>query len=166
MKLLIISDTHGDTETMEKVRNYWKNVDAVIHCGDSELEPSYFEGLDVHIVQGNCDLHDGFPEEELFELLNEKILVVHGHRHSVKSTLMPLSYRAQEVEASIVCFGHSHVLGAELQNGTLFVNPGSLHKPRGRKEKSYAIVEKLDNAWNVLFFSSEHIIIEKINIKI
>lgn len=99
------------------------------------------------------------------ELKSETILILHGHRHQVKTTLMPLKYRADEVQASIVCFGHSHLLGAELQNGILYINPGSLHKPRGRKEKSYAIVEKLESTWNILFFSSEHVIIEKIILK-
>lgn len=163
MKILVMSDTHRDTETMEQVMEYRTDVDAVIHCGDSELRASYFESRPVYIVRGNCDLDKDFPEEELIELDNEKILIVHGHKHQVKSTLMPLKYRAEEVQASIVCFGHSHLLGAELQNGILYINPGSLHKPRGRKEKSYAIVEKLEHSWHVKFYSSEHEILESIS---
>lgn len=166
MKLLIISDTHRDIETMEKVLNHWTDIDAVIHCGDSELDASYFENRPIHIVRGNCDFGVDFPEEAILELESEKVLVVHGHKHHVKTTLMPLNYRAQEVQATVVCFGHSHLLGAELQNGILFVNPGSLNKPRGRKEKSYAIVEKLENAWTVVFYSSEHVLIDKIILKV
>lgn len=163
MKILVMSDTHRDTETMERVMDYWSGVDAVIHCGDSELDASYFENKSVHIVRGNCDFDEGFPEEVIFELENETILIVHGHKHQVKSTLMPLKYRAEEVQASIVCFGHSHLLGAELQNGILYINPGSLHKPRGRKEKSYAIVEKVEHSWRVKFYSSEHVILESLS---
>ena len=166
MKILIMSDTHKDTVTMEEViQVHQDEVQAIIHCGDSELDASYFEGKSIFIVGGNCDYDSSFPEEELITLDNEKILVVHGHRHQVKSTILPLSYRAQEVGATVVCFGHSHMLGAELQNDILFVNPGSLHKPRGRKEKSYAIVEKKENLWQVLFFSSEHKLIENVNLK-
>ncbi|TQR16158.1 metallophosphoesterase family protein [Psychrobacillus soli] len=166
MKILVMSDTHRDIETMERVMEHCTDVNAVIHCGDSELAASYFDSKSVHIVRGNCDFDEGFSEEVILELENETILIVHGHKHQVKTTLMPLKYRAEEVDATIVCFGHSHLLGAELQNGTLYINPGSLHKPRGRKEKSYAIIEKLENAWNVLFFSSKHVIIEKIIFKI
>ena len=101
MKILVMSDTHRDTETMERVIEHWTDVDAVIHCGDSELAASYFESRSVHIVRGNCDFDEGFPEEVIVELGNEKILVVHGHRHNVKTTLMPLNYRAQEVQASL-----------------------------------------------------------------
>lgn len=161
-----MSDTHKDTVTMEEViQVHQDEVQAIIHCGDSELDASYFEGKSIFIVGGNCDYDSSFPEEELITLDNEKILVVHGHRHQVKYTILPLSYRAQEVGATVVCFGHSHMLGAELQNDILFVNPGSLHKPRGRKEKSYAIVEKKENLWQVLFFSSEHKLIENVNLK-
>lgn len=162
MKILVMSDTHRDAETLERVMEHWTNVEAVIHCGDSELPASYFENRPVHIVRGNCDFDEGFPEEVITELENEKILVVHGHKHHVKTTLMPLKYRADEVQATIVCFGHSHMLGAELQNDILYINPGSLHKPRGRKEKSYAIVEKMEHSWHVNFYSSEHVILESI----
>lgn len=137
MKLLVMSDTHNDIMAMEEViRLYSGKVNAIIHCGDSELEASYFEDKPVSVVKGNCDYDLGFPEEKIISLEDQTILIVHGHRHQVKSTLLPLNYRAQEVGATVVCFGHSHLLGAELQNGILFVNPGSLHQPRGRKEKA------------------------------
>ncbi|MFJ5768411.1 metallophosphoesterase family protein [Psychrobacillus sp. NPDC093180] len=162
MKILVMSDTHRDTATMEQVIEHWKEVDAVIHCGDSELPASYFESKPIHIVRGNCDFDEEFPEEVIIELGNERILVVHGHKHQVKTTLMPLKYRGEEVQATVVCFGHSHLLGAELQNGLLYINPGSLHMPRGRKEKSYAIVEKVEDTWLVNFYSAEHEILESI----
>ena len=167
MKLLVMSDTHADMATMEEVISFRsKEVDAIIHCGDSELEASYFQDKPVSIVKGNCDYDSSFPTEQIISIEDQTILIVHGHLHQVKSTILPLNYRAQEVGATIVCFGHSHILGAELQNGILFVNPGSLHKPRGRKEKSYAIVGKNPSSWQVLFYSSEHKLLEEANLNI
>ncbi|WP_313891666.1 metallophosphoesterase [Psychrobacillus sp.] len=160
MKLLVMSDTHSDIETMERVMHRHLDVDAFIHCGDSELDYSYFENGSIHVVQGNCDFDFNFPTEVITQVGNETIYVAHGHLHQVKSTLMPLSYRAAEVRASLVCFGHSHLLGAEMHKNVLYVNPGSLHLPRGRKEKSYAIVEKLEKEWHVTFFSSEYELLE------
>ena len=163
MKLLIMSDTHSNTKIMEQViERRQEEVDAIIHCGDSELKASYFADH-LHVVRGNCDMDDNFPLEDVFSVQNTKILVVHGHKYNVKSTLMPLFYRAQEIQASIVCFGHSHILGAEMQEGILFINPGSLQQPRGRKEKSYAIVENSDSSWEVQFYSDEHILLEKVS---
>lgn len=166
MKLLIMSDTHSNSKTMEQVIQYHHEVDAVIHCGDSELDYSYFEDKQIHVVKGNCDFDTSFPNEVIFKVKNETIYVTHGHLYQIKSTLMPLYYRAQEVQASIVCFGHSHLLGAEVNNGILFVNPGSLHLPRGRKEKSYAIVEKLDIKWFIFFFSAEHQLLEQVHFEV
>ncbi len=37
MQVLVMSDTHGDSRVIEKVRGFYPNVDTIIHCGDSEL---------------------------------------------------------------------------------------------------------------------------------
>lgn len=37
MKILIMSDTHGDSHVIDKVRNFYPEIDVRIHCGDSEL---------------------------------------------------------------------------------------------------------------------------------
>ncbi len=153
MKLLVMSDTHGDAEVIKRVREANSNVDAIIHCGDSELafDHPYLEG--VWKVRGNCDRDDRFPDEELFEIEGMKVFVAHGHLLNVKSTIMNLLYHSKEVEANVAFFGHSHVLGAELVDNILFVNPGSLLKPRGIAKKSYVVVEWLDHAWNVTAYT-------------
>jgi putative phosphoesterase len=61
---------------------------------------------------------------------------------------MGLHYRAREVEADIVCFGHSHILGAEMIEGILFINPGSILLPRERSEKTYIILDV--HEWKML----------------
>ena len=158
-----MSDTHSATEAMEQViERHQEEMDAIIHCGDSELDANYFFNKPIHVVRGNCDVEDRFPLQELFSVKDAKVLVVHGHKYDVKSTLMPLFYKAQEVQASVVCFGHSHLLGAEMKEGILFINPGSLQEPRGRKEKSYAIVESNGHSCSVFFYSDEHKLLEKI----
>lgn len=37
MKILVMSDTHGDSHVIEKVKGFYPEIDVVIHCGDSEL---------------------------------------------------------------------------------------------------------------------------------
>lgn len=149
MKLLVISDTHGDAEVIQRVRERHPDSDAFIHCGDSELPFDHEYLADVKRVRGNCDRDNRYPEEELFVLSEKKIFVTHGHLFNVKSTTMNLYYRAKELEADVVFFGHSHVLGCELLDNVLFVNPGSLLKPRGLEDKSYVIVEFVANEWIV-----------------
>lgn len=91
-------------------------------------------------VQGNCDYEDKFPTETTQEIADKKIFLTHGHLYGVKSSLNNLLYKAKEVGANIACFGHSHFLGMEVVDDVLFINPGSLRLPRGRKEQTYVIL--------------------------
>ncbi|MDQ0270031.1 metallophosphoesterase family protein [Cytobacillus purgationiresistens] len=141
MKLLIVSDSHGLTEELDELKaRHKEEVDKWIHCGDSELSAADKSISGFTTVRGNCDAEESFPNDVVKNAGDYKLLVTHGHLYTVKSTLMKLSYRARELQANIVCFGHSHLLGAERIDNTLFLNPGSLRLPRGRKEKTYMIL--------------------------
>ncbi|MFJ7950195.1 metallophosphoesterase [Lysinibacillus sp. NPDC096418] len=156
MQVLVMSDTHGDSQVIEKVRGFYPNAAEMIHCGDSELAFSHTALADMQKVRGNCDMESAFPDEAVFEVDDITFFVTHGHLFNVKSSILSLSYRAKEVSAQIVCFGHSHLLGAEMIDGVLFLNPGSLLKPRGRKEKSFAVVEIRDDQFRVDFFTDDN----------
>lgn len=148
MIVLIASDTHRQRELVEA----WKSIDAdlYIHCGDSELSANDAIWNDVHVVKGNCDI-GSYPLEEIIEAGTTKILVVHGHQDRVKQSLLPLSYKAEEKQADVVCFGHSHLYGAEYTEGRLFINPGSLAAPRGGRPPTYAQLLITDEAYEVSF---------------
>ncbi|WP_018660910.1 metallophosphoesterase family protein [Heyndrickxia acidiproducens] len=157
MKLLIVSDSHGLTDELFELENRYRDqVDAMIHCGDSELRAGQKEIKDFLTVRGNCDYERKFPLDITEEIGGNTIFVTHGHHYNVKMTLMNLSYKAKEVGAHFVFFGHSHMLGAEIIDNRLFLNPGSLLMPRGRVEKTYAIVEKEGNAIRVSFYTDKH----------
>ena len=144
-KVLIVSDSHGLTKELSVLRERHVNeVDLMIHCGDSELAPNDQVMSGYLTVLGNCDFGGGFPLETISEVAGRKFFITHGHRYAVKSTLMNLKYKAKELNAHIVCFGHSHVLGAEVIDEVLFLNPGSIRLPRERFEKTYVILDLLD----------------------
>lgn len=152
-KLLIVSDSHGLSSELEMLKERHRDeVDLMIHCGDSQLMADDRELAGFVNVRGNCDLENRFPLETTAELSGRKIFVTHGHKYSVKTSLMSLNYRAKEVGADIVCFGHSHILGAEMVGGILFLNPGSILLPRERFEKTYMIVELLDEVVKLSVF--------------
>lgn len=141
-KVLIVSDSHGSTDLLQGIeRQHGEEVDLMIHCGDSELSEDDDAIRNFKSVKGNCDFLGDFPEEEIHTLNGVRIFVAHGHLYSVKSSLVHLFYKAKEVQADIVCFGHSHVLGAEMVEDVLFINPGSIRLPRGRSERTYVILE-------------------------
>lgn len=141
-KVLIVSDSHGSAELLEGIENLHGNeADLMIHCGDSELAEDDAVMKNFKSVKGNCDFYGDFPDDAVHVVNGEKIFVTHGHLYSVKSTLVNLYYKAKELQANIVCFGHSHNLGAEMLDGILFINPGSIRLPRGRQERTYVILE-------------------------
>lgn len=157
-----MSDSHGDKETVDAVSTL--SADAHFHCGDSELafEDPVLEKM--YKVRGNCDFDSNYPNEVLVSVGGKTILSVHGHEHNIKSSLLELYYIAKEKNVDIVLFGHSHLYGAEMKDGILFVNPGSTMYPRGGKEPTYAVIE-WGNDIKVTFKNMKHEVVNTKEIK-
>lgn len=144
-KVLIVSDSHGLSSELEELkRRHEHEVEMMIHCGDSELPKDQAEIENFLVVKGNCDHGPHYKNELVQNIEGLKIYITHGHLYSVKSSLMSLLYRAHELDAQIICFGHTHILGAEMVKGKLFINPGSLRFPIVRKERTYVILDVQD----------------------
>ncbi len=167
MKVLILSDSHGLTKELLDIKERHKNdVKFMLHLGDSELSSQSEEMSGFSVVRGNCDFDSNYPNDMIVLLNGLKVYLTHGHLYNVKMSLMNLSYRAREVGASIVCFGHSHIAGAELIDDVLFINPGSFRLPRMRKERTYVILEVDNNQADVVFYDSEGNTVEELSTKV
>lgn len=158
MRLIVLSDSHGDTKTIRDIASL--QADAIFHCGDSELQADDSLLAGIHIVRGNCDFDRQLPAVIVQPLEDEKVFLVHGHEHDVKRSMLNLSYAAAEQQATIALFGHSHLYGAEMIDGVLFVNPGSTTQPRGGNVATYAVIETGDG-YTVGFYDMSHALIEK-----
>ena len=139
-EVLILSDSHGLTNEVVAIKER-HDVKWLIHCGDSELEFDSEELQGFYRVGGNCDFDVRYPDEQTIELDGLTFYITHGHLYDVKMNLIRLSYRAEEERAQVVCFGHSHIAGAEQVDHKLFINPGSVRLPKNRMEKTYAIMQ-------------------------
>jgi putative phosphoesterase len=157
MKVLVVSDSHGSIEILKELKSrYEQEVDAMFHCGDSEL-PADSEVMKGYIaVRGNCDIDHRYPNDIVEEIEGKRIFMTHGHRYDVKASLAKLIQKAKANRADFVFFGHSHYAVAEMIGQTLFLNPGSILLPRGRKEKTYAIVELDGEEPVVHFYNDQH----------
>ncbi|MCL6585591.1 MAG: metallophosphoesterase [Anoxybacillus sp.] len=152
MKVFIVSDSHGLTnELLEIANRHAHEAAAFIHCGDSELSDNCKELQPFISVGGNCDFVRSFAKEQTADIQGIRFFITHGHLYNVKMTLMNLYYRAKEVGANVVCFGHSHIALAEKIDDVLFINPGSILLPRLRKERTYASVQ-IDNGQAIVQF--------------
>lgn len=138
-KLLVLSDSHGLTRRVQTIADRHE-VDFKIHCGDSELTHDAKELNDFVTVRGNCDYEASFPEDEVIDVDDLCLFVTHGHLYGIKQSLMQLQYRALEVEADIVLFGHSHVAYCEQIDNQLFINPGSIRQARHYNVRTYCII--------------------------
>lgn len=136
MKILVMSDTHGHRANIEKALLKFSDADCIIHLGDYVRDAEYIKKLTdkvVYSLKGNCDISDTAKQELVLNIDGKKILALHGHQQSVKTSLLPLGLYAIQKGADLVLFGHTHIPVEELYANMILYNPGSLGEPRGRK---------------------------------
>ncbi|WP_409293409.1 metallophosphoesterase [Peribacillus sp. SCS-37] len=155
MKALIVSDSHGLSDELQMLKGRHADSDLFIHCGDSELDPGEAAAAGFLMVKGNCDFTEGYPNSITKEHGGFKFFITHGHLYNVKMTVDSLIYKAEEEDAGIICFGHSHLAGSEMIEGRLYINPGSIRLPKGIKEKTYAVLEAGTTTVKVQFYNLE-----------
>jgi len=135
-KILILSDTHGVKIRMSAAVRRFPDVDMIMHLGDYSRDADYIRKItetEVCNVRGNCDLGSMAEDELLLSVEGVNILMVHGHKQNVKSSLLGLALYAQEREADAALFGHTHIPTEQYHSNVLLYNPGSLGEPRGMR---------------------------------
>ncbi|HAW49529.1 TPA: phosphodiesterase [bacterium] len=155
MKIGVISDTHGNLFAWNRVFEYLKNCDYIIHCGDV-LAPGpknpIPDGYDppgltsainnlkipIFIAKGNCDSEvDSIllkpPIATPYVVLQDeknRIIATHGH----------IQFDPKIFGARIFITGHTHIPNLEEKEDIIYLNPGSPSVPLN-KEKTFAIIE-------------------------
>lgn len=143
MGILIMSDTHGLVREVKQVVSR-HDAEKIFHCGDFCTNHKNEPFSRMLLVEGNCDTAGNVPKERETVWRDLRIYQTHGHLYGVKSSLMRLQYRADEVGSNLVLFGHSHVPVCAVEHGVLFINPGSLQLPRGFRTPTYAYLQQTD----------------------
>ncbi len=145
MKVIIISDSHGNIANIKLVLGFAKKIkaDGIIHCGDWDNLVAVREVLSsntpLYAVLGNADIHPeikdmlkkkakAFDEKCLeFSLGGRKIGVV----HDIKDLVL------NKNKLDIVFCGHRHFKSERIINGVKVVSPGALHSI----ESSFAVYD-------------------------
>lgn len=159
MKCIVVSDNHGNRTILENlVQEYQGTVDMFIHCGDSELPSSDSIWQSMHAVQGNCDYDTGYSTTKAITQGSETFFVTHGHLSGVNFGLDRLVQNAKKEAASIAFYGHTHRLDAQMVDGILCINPGSICYPRGiyNDTPTYALVTIEREIIKVQFMQTNH----------
>ena len=163
MKLLIVSDIHGDAECCSAMLDAFKREgaekllilgDVLYHGPRNDLPAGYapkkvIEMLNaisdkIICVRGNCEAEVdqmvlSFPcMADKAELIDEdngiKICMSHGHIYN-PDKLPALA------DGSLFLYGHTHLLSIEGRGGVTCLNPGSISIPKGGNPKSFAVYD-------------------------
>ena len=120
MKILIVSDTHGNNDNLKRVIKKVKPIDLLIHLGDFASNIDHIRSLvdcPVEAVCGNNDFYCDVKREKLIEFGSYKVFLTHGHTHR------PI---------------------IELQDNIWAINPGSISLPRQKGKKPTYIIMEID----------------------
>ncbi len=153
MKILIMSDIHGDYENLNKVLKN-ESFDKLIILGDLFSYGFNYNNKDennilkllsnykdaIILIRGNCDENINYEE---FGLFAHDIISLHLNNHVVTLTHGNIYSKGflPNYHGDIFASGHTHVPMLLKEQGIIYLNPGSIGKPRGGLDKSYAIFE-------------------------
>lgn len=141
MKILVVSDTHGDMFSLRAAVDARPDAEVIIHCGDGNSEFTRLRTIyrDKHFigVRGNCDFATTAEGVETITLEGKKLFITHGHLYNAKYGLYNLVCAAREAGADLLLFGHTHTPLEDYDDGLYIVNPGSCHG----YDASYAYID-------------------------
>ncbi len=148
MRIVIISDSHKRTNTIDKVLSVENEAEHIFFLGDvtSDIEDFQYiyDNKKFHIVCGNCDYFSALPTVALETIDTKRIFYTHGHTYYVKHGIERLKEVAKQNCYDIVLYGHTHKADILYEDGVYYVNPGSLSSPR-EGGPSYAVIDITEN---------------------
>ena len=142
MRAGIISDTHNILPG--QVFDIFKTVDCIFHAGDIG-STDVIQALEiiapVYAVYGNVDawpLTIKFKDLIVQQIADLRICVVHD---ILKPEYFSYQLFKKNLNVDIVIHGHTHVAGYKWYRNVLYINPGSVAKPRDRNKGTVALLD-------------------------
>lgn len=129
MKVLVVSDSHGDVENMCRAVER-EQPRMVLHLGDgwrdADILAQRYPDLPLEKVPGNCDYRSRENAVRTILIAGKLVMMCHGHTLGVKTNLSMLLREALEQKADAMLFGHTHEPFVDIRNGVVMLNPGSI----------------------------------------
>jgi hypothetical protein len=163
MKLVVMSDSHGNIDFVQKVIKIAEDekADYIIHLGDDSSDMIHFKDFNIQNVIVVPGVYEREYEDKTITNLQNRILKKFGdvrvlitHTRSSHANDLPQDIKPEELiekrEVDIVLFGHTHLYYADVEDSILFVNPGHL-KVEDKKgmPPTYAVLEIIDRTVKV-----------------
>ena len=148
MKILLVSDSHGNNEALDLLVKNYPDMDIYLHLGDSESDE--FSIYPFRAVKGNCDYFGDFQDYLVIPTPYGNLFA--QHKPTPNSKLL----KANDVK--IFCYGHTHVRFYEEVNGIICINPGAISFARDKYDYSFAILNITSEKVDVEYHSLEELI--------
>ena len=142
MKILLVSDTHGDNEILQYLRSVYPDLDYYLHAGDSQSD--IYSIYPFESVEGNCDY---CPFDELFRVQTPMGYLLMKHK---------LTFTEEQIKDNkFFIFGHTHQNHIFIDGDKVFINPGSTSRPRDGTNGTYAILEIKEKTATIIIYDIE-----------
>jgi hypothetical protein len=149
-RLVVTADIHGSYSAWLTLKSLLRDNDAMAVAGDlfdtkygnplhADFQPESIRkdlaepGHPFYYVYGNCDIpafFPGFDTSKTFHMFGKKIFLHHGH-HSCKP----------DDDVNIIIQGHTHLCSLAKKNNRIFMNPGTIARPRNNIH-TYGIIDR------------------------
>ena len=130
MRILVLSDSHGDYFSLRTAIRNQPSAEVVVFLGDGERDLDKAENLlenkFVIKVKGNCDFASAVHENHIQTIEGKRIFATHGYVENVKFGDDRLIYKGQSLDADIILYGHTHIPVSKYIDGVYVFNPGSV----------------------------------------
>lgn len=140
MKILVMSDSHGNKEALLKATAL-ELPGLILHLGDHDRDCTVVEWeypeIPLRCVRGNCDRSSSGLDADEFVLGGKRFFMTHGHMYMVKTGYSSIIDYAACRGADVLLFGHTHVPYYSIWENLSIINPGSI----GMGGKTYAVLD-------------------------
>ena len=145
LRILVLSDSHGDYFTMQKIIKAQPNAEVVIFLGDGHYDfercKPLLDGKRIYAVKGNNDFHCDYPKNAIICEGGIKIYITHGHYEYVKSSYGRLITVAKDNNCTLALYGHRHEQREENCDGVKLFSPGAV------KNDEYGVIDIVDGGY-------------------
>ena len=136
MKILIISDSHGNVSNLKHVMGFAKklNIDAVIHAGDwntlESVDTVLSFGIPLYTVLGNADVREDVIKNLKLKIKNfgEQFLIINLGGKNIGITHKPSNNKKyfSDKKLDLIINGHLHSKYESMETPVKIIRPGAI----------------------------------------
>lgn len=142
MKIIIISDSHGNIANLKLAMGFAKKIkaDGIIHCGDWDnlqaVKIVYSYKIPVYGVLGNADI-----DPRIAKIVNGQWLRIDSGNRKIGVVHNIKDIDLGNKKLDIIFCGHRHFKSERIVNEVKVVSPGALHSVK----PSFAVYDTATN---------------------